>query len=615
MVDSTRKITLLRPGLTWIIHGVDFSAQSTVLKTVYAGNEEASPEYELAELVKKLKDCNPTPALPSFKTRTEWIEAQKRSRCKLMWEDDPNLHECVTDGLLMYDDPKSGQLKTIVPPEMQEELVKWQHKTLLHVGSQKIFSTLKKRFHFRRMRQMCRLVTEMCPLCNLLKARMRHAHKHFRAKQFCTPRTSYGADYYPVKQNKEGYNNILGIIDLSNGHLVLSAVKHRNAANTAHVLFHEIIVRKGVPMLFHSDAAKEFLSVAMKALSATLGIVQTNTLAHNPKSNAKIERVWQFVGRALQSMTPAQYAQFHKYLPILTHVWNTVPDSNTGITPFEAEHGMKCRGIAECILEEPPAEGLPANADDLKSIAVSAKAFMQIINNVKAAEKALAAIRLNEDGSSKIKFEIGDTVSFYLPPDNETAKRMSKKPKHILQYSGPAEIVESLSPNGTSFRLKYQGRHYNRNIMYIHRYRATEQVPAALQLVIDHTVSVGSYVAVLDTHDSPRYHLAQVIDITDENTTLHYLGTKSRRLRDATWTKLYHHPGSGEVVMYQPRTLVRNWTRYTGVIDTREREDSLIILPNVGLTERARINGSSRNALDRFPQRHHVVGRTWFLNR
>ena len=151
--------------------------------------------------------------------------------------------------------------------------------------------------------------------------------------------------------------------------------------------------------------------------------------------------------------------------------------------------------------------------------------------------------------------------------------------------------------------------------MHIHRYRATEQVPAALQLVIDHTVSVGSYVAVLDTYDSPRYHLAQVIDITDENTTLHYLGTKSRRLRDATWTKLYHHPGSGEVVMYQPRTLVRNWTRYTGVIDTREREDSLIILSNVGLTDRARINGSSRNALDRFPQRHHVVGRTWFLNR
>ncbi len=74
------------------------------------------------------------------------------------------------------------------------------------------------------------------------------------------------------------------------------------------------------------------------------------------------------------------------YLPILAHVWNCIPDSDTGITPFEAEHGMKCRSVAESILEEPPRQGLPASADDLKTIAVSAKAFMEIITNIKAVE-------------------------------------------------------------------------------------------------------------------------------------------------------------------------------------------------------------------------------------
>ena len=160
---------------------------------------------------------------------------------------------------------------------------------------------------------MCKLVTEMCPLCNLLKARARHAHKHFRPKMFCTPRTAYGVDYYGVVRNKQGYDNILGIIDLSDGHLVLKAVKNRTAANTAHTVFHEIITRKGIPMLFHSDAAKEFLSTAMNALSTTFGMRQTSTLAHNPKSNAKIERVWQYVGRALQSMTPEQYTPSFTY--------------------------------------------------------------------------------------------------------------------------------------------------------------------------------------------------------------------------------------------------------------------------------------------------------------
>ena len=610
LVNKSMKLTLLSPGLTWVIHGIDFSAQAKRIQTVYA-NTNVTPEYELAELVKKLKDSNLTPALPRFKTRQDWIKCQKDSKCLLMWGGTPGVHESVTDGLLVYEPKPGDPFKTIVPPEIQKDLVEWQHKNLCHVGSQKIFSTLKKRFHFKDMRRMCRHVTDMCPLCNLLKARMRHAHRHFRPKLFCTPRTCYGADYYGVKQNKQGYNNILGIIDLSDGHLVLSAVKQRTAANTAHVLFNDIVVRKGVPMLFHTDAAKEFLSTAMKALSAVLGIVQTNTLAHNPKSNAKIERVWQFVGRALRMMKPEQYEQFHLYLPILCHVWNIVPDADTGITPFEAEHGMKCRSIAESILEEPPKEGLPATADDLRTIAVSARAFMETLINIKAVEKAQASIRLNADGSSKINFQIGDKVSFYLPPDDKTVKKMGKKKKHLFQYSGPGEIVESLSPNGTSFRILYKGRHYNRNVMHLNRYKALTEIPAALQLVIDKTVSVGSYVAVLDNTEDNHYHMAQVIDITDQSTTLHYMGTRSNRIRDAKWTKLYHHPGSGDVLTHQPQNLVRNWMRYTGIIDTKSNDESLIILPNVGFTGTMRINANSRNALGRFPLQHHRMGHSW----
>jgi len=310
-------------------------------------------------------------------------------------------------------------------------------------------------------------------------------------------------------------------------------------------------------------------------------------------------------------MTPDQYASFHKYVPIMAHVWNCVPDTNTGITPFEAEHGMKCRSIMESILENPPKEGLPATAQDLRSIAVSTRAFMEHINNVKAVEKAQAAIKLNSDGTSKIEYKLGDKVGFYLPPSKDKADAMHKKKKHILQYTGPGEIVESLSPNGTSFRIQYKGRSYYRNVMHIKPYTAIDEVDGALQVVHDQTVSVGSYVAVLDNDEDDHYHIAQVLDITDENTFLHYLGTKSRTLRSAIWTKLYHHPGSNEVVTHQPQNLVRNWMRYSGSVDTRPREDSLVILPNVGFTDRMRINTASRDLLGRFTETHHVMGQTW----
>ena len=619
MVEEAFKITLLAPGLTWIVHGLTIDrSQEPLIRTVFAGEAErdvegtdrVTEEYELQELVKHLKNSNLTPPLPEFSTRERWIEEQRKHRTKLLYKDMEGVYE-AQDGLLVYEERPGAPLRTIVPDSMTIPLVEWQHQNLCHVGPQKILNTLKARFYWKGMRRVCEYVNDMCALCNLLKARMRLAHKHFRPKLHCKPRTSYGADYYAVVQNKEGYNNILGIIDLANAFLVLSAVKKRSGANTAHVVFYEIVVRKGVPQLFHSDAAKEFIGTAMKALSTILGFKMTNTLAHNPKGNAKIERVWLFVGRCLQSMSPEQYQNFHRYLPIIAHVWNTTPDTNTGITPFKAQYGMDCASVAESILQETPKEGLPASADDLRTIATSVTAFNECIANVKAVEKAQAAIRLNANGTSKITYNIGDQVSFYLPPDDTTVKKMGKKRKHILQYCGPAEIVEVLSPNNTAFKIRYKGRFYKRNVMHINKYKAHDEVPAELQMVVDHTISVGSYVAVLDDDEDHHYHIAQVLDINDRETQLHYLGTKSRSIRSACWTKLYLEPGTNHVTQQRPGNLARRWTRFTGSIDTKEPGDSLIIMANVGFTDTMRINAESRRILSRKRVTHHVMGHTW----
>ena len=57
--------------------------------------------------------------------------------------------------------------------------------------------------------------------------------------------------------------------------------------------------------------------------------------------------------------------------------------------------------------------------------------------------------------------------------------------------------------------------------MHLSRYKSHEEVPAALQIVVDNTFSVGSYVAVLDDDEDRHYHIAQVIDVNDRKTTLH----------------------------------------------------------------------------------------------
>ena len=609
-VEAAFKITLLAPGMTWIIHGVDFTRCQPPVRTVHQ-NERVTPEFDLLQLCKTLQESSMTPSIPEARTRADWINEQKKFNIKPLWSGTEGVYE-APDGLLVYQPEEGGPLKTIVPPTLQIPLVERQHKAMCHVGSQKVFTVLKRSFHWKNMRRTCRHVNNSCALCNLLKARMKHAHKHFRPKLFCTPRTAYGADYYGVgKKNSKGYNNILGIIDLATGHLVLKAQKQRTAANTAATLFYDIISQKGVPLLFHSDAVKEFVSTAMSALSKTLGIVQTNTLAHNPKSNAKIERVWQFVGRCLRNMNKEQYAEFHKYVPMIAHVWNTVPDADTGITPFQAEHGMTCRSIPESILQQPPAEGLPATADDLRSIAVSVNAFVEHMSNVKAIERAQTAIRLNADGTSRTQYRIGDKVGFYLPPSEEAAKAMGKKKKHMLQFVGPGEIVEVLSPNNTAFKIRYQGRHYQRNVMHLSKYTSPDEVSGDIQIALDPEVTVGSFVAVLDGSGDKRYHIAQVIDLTDNNVMVHYYGTKSKQLRGAKWISMYHHPGTNQMVQHEVQNYSRDWTRVTGDIKTGPDDDPLIILANLGLTETMRLNANTKRLLKRTKYRHHILGRSW----
>ena len=361
-----------------------------------------------------------------------------------------------------------------------------------------------------------------------------------------------------------------------------------------------------MPLRFHTDAAQAFLSKAVSALTEVLGIKQTSTLAHNPKSNAKIERAWEFVGRALKSMTKEQYEQFHLYLPILEHVWNNTPDSDSGHTPFELEHGMPMRGIAESLTEDPPAEGLPADANDFKAIAASAYAFAESLQQIKAVEKVRAAEKLNERGFAKRRYNLGDRVTFYLPPSKEQAQALGKNPKHCLQYAGPAVITESLSNNGTAWRLRWNGCTYNRNIMHMQPYAPDDHVLQQQRAVQDNTIQVGSYVAVLDDGEDDHYHIALVTDLTDQITTLRYLGTGSQELRSAVWQWAYHSASH-----YVLKTQDEPNKQLVGSVDTLPVGESLVILPNVGLDEHMRITRDSREILKGFPEKHHVHGVTW----
>ena len=64
--------------------------------------------------------------------------------------------------------------------------------------------------------------------------------------------------------------------------------------------------------------------------------------------------------------------------------------------------------------------------------------------------------------------------------------------------------------------------------------------------------------------------------------------------------------------MEQPDTINRNHTLFTGDIDTRPLDDSLIILTNIGMTDLMKIDARTRRILATKRQyKHHRLGHTW----
>ena len=364
----------------------------------------------MGKLLKHVQDQGILPPEPEFIKRTQWIKHQQHNKVADSYK--PTDIKEAQDGLLYYA-PGGQPRRVIVPKQVQTQLVTWQHHQLMHPGYKKVYSFMKYKYFWKGMGKTCQDIVHKCAACQLLKAQRMLAHKHFRAKQFCTPRTSYAMDYYGVFKTKEGYCQILGIIDLATNNLVLQAHKVRTAVNTAHTILYEIVVRKGCPKLTHSDAAGEFLSKAMESLCSIIGCARTTTKGHNPRANSVIERVWAYVGNCLRMMTKQQYENFHLYLPLIAAAWNSLPSATTGISPFEAEHGMKARSIADSLVENPTTEGMEASADDLATIATSARAFHKIAAQSMALAKVLSAEKLNSKGKSKHLYKVGDKVTFY----------------------------------------------------------------------------------------------------------------------------------------------------------------------------------------------------------
>ena len=249
--------------------------------------------------------------------------------------------------------------------------------------------------------------------------------------------------------------------------------------------------------------------------------------------------------------------------------------------------------------------------DGISAMRDTAKAFIEQIEKVRR-EAAERTAELSKKGMKRV-YKEGEKVSFFIPPSEKEANDMGRKPKHMLQYRGPATIVERLS--NTSYQLEFEGRTYYRCFQELRKYKSHD-LPVDLPMANGKNMQVnrfivGNFVTLCDTDDpqDDLFHLCKVTSIEDDRAVLLNYGTWGNHLRTAKFGILYQEENTLRYTTAPPKQNRQEQEVVDKVSITDA--DGYIDHYDIKMTKSMKISAKSIRELSKLGLRHHILGRTF----
>ena len=249
--------------------------------------------------------------------------------------------------------------------------------------------------------------------------------------------------------------------------------------------------------------------------------------------------------------------------------------------------------------------------DDVAAMRTTAKAFVQQIENVRKEAAERSALQ-NRRGAKKT-FTEGDKVSFFIPPSEKEAKEMGRKPKHLLQYRGPAVVTRKLSPS--TYEINFEGRTFYRCFSELRPYRSTN-IPVDLPMansrpMQENILKIGNFIALCDSNDpeDDLFHLCKVIGIVDNKAKLLNHATCTRNIWQAVFKVMYQEKSTLRYTTVKPN----KGAKAQQVIDELDLEnaDDYVDHYDIKMTGSMKISAKSIREIAKLGLRHHVLGRTF----
>ena len=268
-----------------------------------------------------------------------WLEATAADRKQLATN---TVDLYISNGVLMKAGKSGEPGRVFLPPKYHPSVLLQYHDRCAHFGVNKTLELLSRRFYWGStevMRETVRAYIGGCEPCQ----RSKRAHAQKGSMQVLEngdhPNDIVGGDVYWVGKESDGYDTTLDFVDYFSRRVTATAMKGApTSRQIMDVLIGTVIRHGGVPREIRSDLGANFISAAVKALYAHMGIKMVHGTAYQHQLVALVERWHQTLKQLLLCHWSAKGERaWHECLPLLELAYNSTVNRDTGYSPFFVE--------------------------------------------------------------------------------------------------------------------------------------------------------------------------------------------------------------------------------------------------------------------------------------
>jgi hypothetical protein len=229
-----------------------------------------------------------------------------------------------------------------------ELILKEAHETTysIHLGSEKMYQDLKKRFWWYGMKWEIAEYVAVCDSCQRIKAEHQRPARLLQPLQI--PQWKWDEiemDFIVgLPRTRTSYDSIWVVVDrLTKAAHFIPVKTTYNSVVLAELYMSRIVCLHGVPKKIVSDRGTQFTSHFWQQLHEALGTHLKFSLAYHPQTVVQTERTNQILEDMLRACALQDKIGWDKRLPYVEFSYNNSYQASLKMSPFEALYGRNCR--------------------------------------------------------------------------------------------------------------------------------------------------------------------------------------------------------------------------------------------------------------------------------